>query len=147
MAAFLIGSDHFGPMPSGRIPQIIYGETFIMTENAVSKTPALISIVVTVILLLLLGAFVFFIDLIALNGVSEQDGGIALSTLGVCESVVVILFAVLTGRFTTYLIAKRGWNQALAVTVSVITCILLGAVFYFAAVLLSVGVAETLFYN
>ena len=118
-----------------------------MTENVVSKTPAIISIVITVILLILIGAFVFFIDLIALNGVSGSDGSIALATLGVCQSIVVILFAVLAGRLTTFLIAKRGWNHVLAVTVSVITWILLGMMFYFAAVLLSIGVAEALFYN
>jgi hypothetical protein len=118
-----------------------------MTENKVSKTPAIISIVVTVILLVLIGAFVFFIDLVALNGFSGREGGIALTTLGVCQSIVLILFAVLAGRFTTFLIAKRGWHAFLAVTVSVITWILLGMILYFAAVLLSIGVAEALFYN
>jgi hypothetical protein len=118
-----------------------------MTETTVSKTPAIISSVITVILLLLMGALVFFIDLIALNGFSGREGGIALTTLGVCQGAVLILSAVLAGRFTTFLVAKRGWNNVLAVAVSVITCCLLGTVFYFAAVLLSVGVAEALFYN
>jgi membrane protease YdiL (CAAX protease family) len=118
-----------------------------MTENTVSKTPAIISIVATVILLLVVGAFVFFIDLIALNGVSESDGGVALATLGVCQSIVLILSAVLTGRFTNFLIFKRGWNNILAVSVSVITVTLIGMIFYFAAILLSVGVAEALFNN
>lgn len=118
-----------------------------MTENTASKTPAIISIVLTVILLLLIGAFVFFIDLIALNGVSGSDGGIALATLGICQTVVVILSAIFAGKLTNFLIIKRGWNNILAVTVSVITFILLGLLFYFAAILLSVGVAETLFYN
>jgi hypothetical protein len=134
-------------MPSGRILQIFHGETIIMTENVVSKTPAIISIVITVILLILIGVFVFFIDLIALNGFSGSEGGIALTTLGVCQSIVLILFAVLAGRFTNFLIAKRGWNQVLAVAVSVITSLLAGVMFYFAAVLLSIGVAEALFYN
>src|SRR5688572_3694466 len=134
-------------MPSGRILQIIHGETIIMTENVVSKTPAIISIVITVILLILIGVFVFFIDLIALNGFSGSEGGIALTTLGVCQSIVLILFAVLSGRFTNFLIAKRGWNQVPAVAVSVTTSILAGMLFYFAAVLLSIGVAEALFYN
>jgi hypothetical protein len=118
-----------------------------MTENKVSKAPAIISVVITVILLLLVGAFVFFIDLIALNGVSESEGGIALGTLGICQSIVVILSAVFAGRFTNFLIIKRAWNNALAVAVSVITLVLIGAILYFAAILLSVGVAEALFYN
>lgn len=118
-----------------------------MTENAVSKTPAIISIVITVILLLLIGAFVFFIDLIALNGFSGSEGGIALATLGICQSVAMILSAVSAGRFTNFLITKRGWNNVLAVAVPVITLTLLGMIFYFAAILLSVGVAEALFYN
>jgi hypothetical protein len=134
-------------MPSGRISQITHGETIIMTENTVSKAPTIISIVITVILLLLIGAFVFFIDLIALNGFSGSEGGIALTTLGVCQGVVVILAAVLAGRFTSFLIAKRSWNNILAVAVSVITLTLAGTIFYFAAILLSVGVAEALFYN
>jgi hypothetical protein len=134
-------------MPSGRILQIFHGETIIMTENVVSKTPAIISIVITVILLILIGVFVFFIDLIALNGFSGSEGGIALTTLGVCQSIVLILFAVLAGRFTTFLIVKRSWNHVLAVAVSVIASILAGMMFYFAAVLLSIGVAEALFYN
>jgi hypothetical protein len=118
-----------------------------MTETTVSKRPAIISILITVILLLLIGAFVFFIDLIALNGFSGSEGGIALTTLGVCQGVVLILSAVLAGRLTTFLITKRSWNNVLAISVSVITLTLLGLLFYFAAVLLSVGLAEALFYN
>jgi uncharacterized membrane protein len=112
-----------------------------------TKTPAIISSVLTVILLLVIGAFVFFIDLIALNGVSERDGGIALATLGVCEGIVLILFAVLAGRFTAFLITKYSWNNFLAVAVPVITLTILALALDIAAVLLSVGVAEALFYN
>jgi hypothetical protein len=112
-----------------------------------TKTPSIISSVLTILLLLLIGAFVFFIDLIALNGVSGSDGGIALTTLGICEGIILILFAVLAGRFTTFLITKYSWNKFWAVAIPVITLTVLALALDFAAVLLSVGVAEALFYN
>lgn len=112
-----------------------------------TKTLSIISSVITVILLLIIGAVVFFIDLIALNGVSGREGGIALTALGVCESITVILCAILAGRLTTLFVTKYNWNNILAVIVSIVAVLILGVVLYVVALMLSVGVAEFLFYN
>ncbi len=115
-----------------------------MTENKANKTPAIISTVLTVILLILLGALMFIMDVIALNGFSGSEGGIALTTMGVCEGVGVILSAILAGRLTNLFITKYNWNNILAIVVSVLAGTILGGVFYSIGLVLSLVVAETL---
>jgi len=85
--------------------------------------------------------------MIALNGVSGSEGGIALTTLGVCESITIILCAILAGKLTTLFITKYNWNTILAVVGSIVAVIILGILFYVVALMLSIGVAEFLFYN
>ncbi len=107
-----------------------------------NKTPAMISVIVTVVLLLILGALSFFVDLIVLNGFSESAGGAALIAFGVCQSLGLILSAVFSWRFTNFLLAKFNWNTFLAVAVSVVASVILSGILAVPAFIISAAVAE-----
>ncbi len=109
-----------------------------------NKSPAIISVIATVVLLLILGALSFFIDLVVLNGFSESAGGAALIAFGVCQSLGLILSAVFSWRFTNFLLAKFNWNTFLAVAVSVLVSVVLSGVLAIPSFIISVVVAEGL---
>ena len=63
-----------------------------------TKTPSIISAVLTVILLLLVGALSMFMTMVALNGFTGSEGGPALLTSLMCNGIAVILSAILAWR-------------------------------------------------
>ena len=85
-----------------------------------TKTPAIVSTVLTVILLILFGVLFLFMQMIALNGASEQQGVMAMGFSLICQGMSVILAAILAWRLTDLLIAKFNWNAILAVIIAVI---------------------------
>ncbi|MFN8384691.1 MAG: hypothetical protein U0V02_22340 [Anaerolineales bacterium] len=107
-----------------------------------NKTPAIISVISTVVLLLILGAFSFFIDLVVLNGYSESAGSSALISFGLCQSLGLILSAVFSWWLTNRLLAKFNWNKALTVIASVFVSVMLGGILGIPAFILSALVAE-----
>lgn len=109
-----------------------------------NKTPAIISVITTVVLLLVLGALSFFIDLVVLNGYSESVGGSALISFGVCQSLGLILSATFSWWLTNRLLTKFNWNKALTVSVSVLASVVLGGILGIPAFILSAVVAEGL---
>jgi hypothetical protein len=92
-----------------------------------TKTPSIISSILTVILLILFAIGSGFFLLVALNGFSEQDGLPGLITTLICNIVGIILAAILAWRLPPWLIGKFNWNRILAVFVSVFSGFLLGS--------------------
>lgn len=109
-----------------------------------NKSPAIISVIVTVIVLLILGALSFFLDLVVLDGYSESAGGPALIAFGVCQSLGLILSAIFASWLTKRLLAKTNWNKTVAVIVSVLAAVAVGGVLGVPAFILSALVAEGL---
>lgn len=109
-----------------------------------TKTLSVISSVLTVIFLLLLGFFIMFMLLVALNGFSDREGGPALLTSVICQGITLILAAILAGRLTRVFVDKYNWNKFLSVLLSVFAGTILfvgsGGVSFF----ISVIVAESL---
>jgi membrane protease YdiL (CAAX protease family) len=104
-----------------------------------SKTPATISVVLTVILLILLAILSVFIQMLALNDASQSKGTLAMGISIGCQGAVIILAGIFAGRLTNFLIAKWNWNKALAVTVTVILGTILGAAFSFLSILIAIS--------
>lgn len=109
-----------------------------------TKSPAMISVIITVILLLILGALSFIIDLVVLNGYSESAGGSALISFGVCQSLGLILSAAFSWWLTNRLLAKFNWNKALTVIAAVLASVIVGGILGIPAFILSALVAEGL---
>ena len=106
-----------------------------------NKTPAIISVVLTILLLILLGGFSVFMQMIALNGVSERQGTTAMVISLVCQGIGLILAAIVAGWISNLVITKFNWNKALAILVAVIAGVLLGGTLSVLSFFLSIPLA------
>jgi hypothetical protein len=107
-----------------------------------SKTPALISAVLTAILLLLVGALSMFMTMVMLNGFSGSEGGPALTAALICNGIGVILSAILAWWLTRWFIERFNWNKLLAVVVAVLVGVVFGLGLSFASIFAGVIVAD-----
>jgi len=105
------------------------------------KTPATISAVLTILILVFLAILFVLLQMIALNGASERQGLTAMGLSLGCQSLVVILLATLAARATTFLITRIEWNSILAVVVTVFIAATIGGVIAFLATVVSIPIA------
>jgi len=94
-----------------------------------AKTFSLLAAILTVILLLVFGAVVTFMQLVALNGFGDREGGPALAASLACQGGGLMLSALLTRRLTRRLTDRFNWNKFLAAALAVLAGLLLGTVF------------------
>lgn len=106
-----------------------------------TKTPAIIATVLTVILLILFGVLFLFMQMIALNGASEQQGVMVMGFSLICQGITVILAAILAWRLTDLLIEKFNWNAILAVIIAVIAGTFGGGLLAFLSFLIAIPIA------
>jgi membrane protease YdiL (CAAX protease family) len=106
-----------------------------------SKSPATISAVLTVLILVFLAILFVLLQMIALNGASERQGLTAMGLSLGCQSIAVILLATLAARATTFLITRIEWNSILAVVVTVFAATTVGGVIAFLATVVSIPIA------
>lgn len=106
-----------------------------------TRSPAAISALLTVIILVLLAVVFLLLQMIALNGVSERQGFTAMGLSLGCQSIAVILLATLAARATTFLITRAEWSSILAVTTTVLIASVMGGVISFLASILAIPVA------
>lgn len=109
-----------------------------------SKTPSIVSTILTVVLLLLFGTASMFFLLVALNGFSDREGGPAILTSLSCTLFGIILSAVAAWTLPRWLIGKFNWNSAVAVIVSVLMGFFFGSGVSVAAIIIGVIVADQL---
>ena len=107
----------------------------------VRKTPATVSALLTVLILVLLAVIFTLLQMVALNGASERQGLTAMGISLGCQSLVIILLATLAARATTFLTTKVEWSSILAVIVTVMVASTIGAVVSFLATILAIPVA------
>lgn len=106
-----------------------------------TKTPSIISAVVTVVFLILFVILFLFVQMLALNGASERQGAAAMGISLICQGVGVILAAILAVRLTNLMINKFSWNPIVAVIVAIIAGTFLGGLISFLSVIVAVPIA------
>ena len=106
-----------------------------------NKTPAIISAVLTVILLITFGVLSVFTQMLVLNGVNESQGKTAMGVSLVCQGAGAILAAAFAAWLTNLVITKFNWNNILAVAIAVIAGTLLGALISFLSIIISIPLA------
>jgi hypothetical protein len=106
-----------------------------------NKTPAIISSILTVIVLILFAVVSVFIQMIGLNGVSESQGMTAMGISLVCQGVGVILAGIFAGSITNLVVTKFNWNKVLSVLVAVFAGVLLGGAISFVSTIISIPLA------
>lgn len=105
------------------------------------RTPATVSAILTVLILIFLAVIFTLLQMIALNGASERQGLTAMGLSLGCQSLVIILLGTLAARATAFLTTRVEWNSVLAVAVTVIAAAILGGVVSFLASLIAIPVA------
>ena len=106
-----------------------------------NKSPATISAILTVLILVLLAILFLLLQMVALNGAAERQGLTAMGIALGCQSLVIILLATLAARATTFLTTKVQWNSILAVVVTVIVAATIGGLISFLASIVAIPVA------
>lgn len=105
------------------------------------KTPATISAILTVLILVFLAIVFVLLQMVALNGASEQQGLTAMGLSLGCQSIAIIFLATVAARATTFLITKVEWNSLLAVAVTVLVASTMGGVIAFLSMLIAIPIA------
>jgi hypothetical protein len=106
-----------------------------------TKTPATISAILTVLILVALAIVFLLLQMIALNGFSEREGLTAMGLSLGCQSLAVIFLAIFAARATAFLITKVAWNSILAIAVTVFIATTIGGVIFFLSSFVSTAVA------
>ena len=105
-----------------------------------TRTPATISAILTIVILLLLAIVFVLLQMVALNGASERQGFSAMGVSLACQGIVMILLGILAARATTFLITRVAWNSILAVAATVLFATILGGVIAFLSSIVSIAV-------
>lgn len=103
-----------------------------------NKSPATISAVLTVLILILLATLFALLQMVALNGASERQGLIAMGISLACQSLVIIFLAIFAARATTFLVTKVEWNSILAVVTTVLVTTMIGGTISFLSSVISI---------
>ncbi|HLO16282.1 MAG TPA: hypothetical protein VK206_15725 [Anaerolineales bacterium] len=106
-----------------------------------SKTPAIISASLTVLVLIFLTILSVLLQMVAVNGASERQGLMAVGISLACQGIVIILLGIFAARSTNFLIKKVEWNSILAVVVTVLVATTIGGIISFLASVISIPVA------
>lgn len=105
------------------------------------RSPATISAMLTVFILVFLAIVFVLLQMVALNGASERQGFTAMGLSLGCQSIMVILLATLAARATTFLVTKVEWNSILAVVVTVMIAATIGGVIAFVSIFIAIPIA------
>lgn len=106
-----------------------------------AKSPATISAILTVFILVFLAIVFVLLQMVALNGASERQGLTAMGLSLACQSLAILLLATFAARATTFLVTKVEWNSILAVVVTVLVAATIGGTLSFLATFLSIPLA------
>lgn len=106
-----------------------------------TRTPATVSVILTVLLLIFLGIVSLLLQMVALNGVSERQGVTAMGISLGCQGIVLILLAVFAARATRFLITRVNWNGILAVATTVLVATVIGGAISFLSTIISIPIA------
>lgn len=109
-----------------------------------TKTPAIVSLIITIVLLVLGGSVVMFGLLIMLNGFNDSSGGPALLASLVCNIISIILAAILAWRLPRWFVNKFDWNAVIAVAVSVLAGLIAGGILQFISMFIGMIVADAI---
>jgi phosphoglycerol transferase MdoB-like AlkP superfamily enzyme len=109
-----------------------------------TKTPSIVSLIITTLLLLLGGGIGMFGMLVMLNGYNDSSGGPALLAGLICNIISIVLAAILAWRLPRWLAEKFNWSAVLAVGVSVLAGLIAGGILQFLSFFIGLIVADTI---
>lgn len=106
-----------------------------------NKTPAVISVILTILLLVVFAIVSVLFEMLALNGASERQGMTAMGILLLCQGVGAVLLGIFAWWLTNLLISKFNWNKIIAVVVTVFLGTTIGTGISFLSLIISIPIA------
>jgi hypothetical protein len=110
-------------------------------EKMTKNRPAVLSALLTFLVLILLAFFTVFLQMVALNGASERQGFTAMGISLACQSIAILLLGIFAAKATRFLITNVNWNNTLAVTVTVLVATVLGGTLSFLFSIIAIPIA------
>src|SRR5687768_13093040 len=106
-----------------------------------NRKPAIISAILTILILIIFGVLSIFTQMLVLNGANESQGMTAMGVSLVCQGAGAILAAAFAAWLSNLVITTFNWNNILAVIIAVIAGTLLGAMISFLSIIISIPLA------
>ena len=106
-----------------------------------NKTASILAGLLTAVILFLLAILSIFIQMLAFNGVSENQGFSAMSISLVCQGVSLGLAVILARWLSNLLMIKFHLNSFLAVLIAVIGAAGLGGLISFLSIIVAIPLA------
>lgn len=105
------------------------------------RSPARVSALLTVIVLILLALVSVLLQMVAVNGAGEQQGLTAMGISLACQSIAILVLAALAARATNFLVTRVSWNGILAVVVTVLLATMIGGTISFLSSIIAIPIA------
>ena len=106
-----------------------------------NKTPAVISVILTILLLIVFAIVSVLFEMLALNGASESQGMTAMGISLLCQGVGAVLLGIFAWWLTNLLISKFNWNKIIAVVVTIFLGTTIGTGISFLSLIISIPIA------
>jgi len=107
-----------------------------------NKTPAVISVILTILLLVVFAIVSVLFEMLALNGASERQGMTAMGISLLCQGVGAVLLGFFAWWLTNLLISKFNWNKIIAVVVTIFLGTTIGTGISFLSLIISMPIAR-----
>ena len=106
-----------------------------------SKTPAILSTVLTILILIVFAVLSVLTQMLVLNGASENQGTTAMGISLGCQGLGMILAGVLSYWLANSAVNKWNWNKVIAVLIAVIAGTTLGGVISAISIIAAIPIA------
>lgn len=106
-----------------------------------ARSPATLSVVLTVLVLIFVAVVSLLLQMVALSGASERQGVTAMGISLGCQGIVIILLGIFAARATRFLITRVSWNSILAVATTVLIATVIGGAISFLSMIVSIPIA------
>ena len=106
-----------------------------------SKTPAILSTVLTILILIVFAVLSVLTQMLVLNGASENQGTTAMGISLGCQGLGMILAGVLSYWLANSAVNKWNWNKVIAVLIAVIAGTTLGGLVSALSIIIAIPMA------
>jgi len=105
------------------------------------KAPAIISVFITITLLIILGIFSVFANMILMNGATGNQGVTSTTVSIACQGIGVLLAGITAWKLSNTLITRYNWNRVLAIFATIILATGVGALISFSSIFVGILVS------
>ena len=106
-----------------------------------NRTPAILSTILTILILIVFAVLSVLTQMLVLNGASEKQGTTAMGISLVCQSVGVILAGMLAWWLTNRAVNQWNWNKIISIIIAIIAGTTLGGLISALSIIIAIPMA------